>query len=70
MSEHHEHRHLARGSGAGASVDEALFNAIAGLTDPQGHTTRVRLIGLAPTSGLDPALFVGPKGQTPPPPEP
>ena len=37
MSEHHEHRHLARGSGAGASVDEALFNAIAGLTDPQGH---------------------------------
>jgi len=37
MSEHHEHHHLARASGTGANFDEALFNAIAGLTDPQGH---------------------------------
>ncbi len=29
------------------------------LTDSQGRTTTVRLLSLAPTSGLDPALFVG-----------
>jgi len=37
MSEHHEHHHVARASATGASVDEALFNAVAGLTDPKGH---------------------------------
>ncbi len=30
------------------------------LTDGQGRTTRVRLTGLRPTSGLDPALFAAP----------
>jgi outer membrane lipoprotein-sorting protein len=28
------------------------------VTDAQGHTTNIRIAGLAPTSGLDPALFV------------
>lgn len=37
MSEHHDHRHLVRASAAGATVDEAIANAIAGMTDPQGH---------------------------------
>ena len=37
MSEHHEHHHVARASATGATVDEAVFNAIAGLTDPEGH---------------------------------
>lgn len=37
MSEHHEHRHAARASATGATVDEAIFNAIAGMTDPMGH---------------------------------
>lgn len=30
------------------------------LTDGQGQTTRVKLTGLEPVSGLDPALFAGP----------
>lgn len=37
MSEHHRHQHVVAAVGTGASVDEAIFNAIAGLTDPQGH---------------------------------
>jgi hypothetical protein len=37
MSEHHEHHHLARASGTGDTFEAALFNAIAGLTDPKGH---------------------------------
>lgn len=37
MSEHHKHQHLLAAIGAGKSVDEAIFNAVAGLTDPQGH---------------------------------
>ncbi|MEI9891825.1 MAG: hypothetical protein WDN45_16275 [Caulobacteraceae bacterium] len=37
MSEHPEHLHIARASGAGADIDQALSNAIAGLTDPRGH---------------------------------
>ena len=28
------------------------------VTDAQGHTTNIRITGLAPASGLDPALFV------------
>ena len=37
MSEHHEHHHIARASGTGATLDDAIFNAVAGLTDPTGH---------------------------------
>ena len=37
MSEHHEHHHIARASAAGATLEEAIFNAVAGLTDPKGH---------------------------------
>ena len=37
MSEHHKHLHVAVAIGAGATVDEAIFNAVAGLTDPKGH---------------------------------
>ena len=28
------------------------------VTDAQGHATQIRIVGLAPASGLDPALFV------------
>jgi len=40
------------------------------LTDAQGHTTRIRLTAFESTSGLDPALFVGPRnaGEPSPPP--
>jgi flavin-binding protein dodecin len=37
MSEHHMHQHIAMAVGSGESVDQAIFNAVAGLTDPQGH---------------------------------
>lgn len=37
MSEHHQHQHIAAAVGAGKDIDEAIFNAVAGLTDPQGH---------------------------------
>lgn len=37
MSEHHKHQHVMVAVGAGKTVDEAIFNGIAGLTDPQGH---------------------------------
>jgi hypothetical protein len=37
MSEHHKHQHIVAAVGLGANVDEAVFNAVAGLTDPQGH---------------------------------
>jgi hypothetical protein len=38
MSEHHQHQHVMLAIGSGSTVDEAIFNAVAGLTDPQGHT--------------------------------
>jgi hypothetical protein len=37
MSEHHQHQHVAEAVGSGASFDQAIFNAVAGLTDPDGH---------------------------------
>jgi len=37
MAEHHQHQHVVAASGWGANVDEAIFNAVAGITDPQGH---------------------------------
>jgi hypothetical protein len=37
MSEHHQHQHVMVAVGSGATIDEAIFNGVAGLTDPQGH---------------------------------
>lgn len=37
MSEHHDHQHVVMAAGAGETIDQAIFNAIAGMTDPQGH---------------------------------
>jgi hypothetical protein len=37
MSEHHEHQHVVMASGSGKNLDEAIFNAVAGLTDPKEH---------------------------------
>jgi hypothetical protein len=37
MSEHHQHQHVVEAVGSGASLDQAIFNAVAGLTDPEGH---------------------------------
>lgn len=37
MSEHHKHQHMVMVVGAGTNIDEAIFNAVAGMTDPQGH---------------------------------
>lgn len=37
MSKHHTHQHVAAAVGSGESLNEAIFNAVAGLTDPQGH---------------------------------
>ncbi|MGD8341340.1 MAG: hypothetical protein PVH89_11180 [Gammaproteobacteria bacterium] len=38
MSEHHKHQHVMGAVGSGKTLDEAIFNAVAGLTDPQGHS--------------------------------
>ena len=35
--EHHQHQHVAVVVGSGETIDQAIFNAIAGLTDPKGH---------------------------------
>ena len=37
MSEHHQHQHVVAAVGSGENLDQAIFNAVAGLTDPQGH---------------------------------
>ena len=37
MSEHHQHQHVVMAVGRGANIDEAIFNAVAGVSDPQGH---------------------------------
>ena len=39
MSQHHQHQHVAAAAGSGENVDQAIFNAVAGLTDPQGHNS-------------------------------
>lgn len=41
MSEHHQHQHVVMAAGLGPTVDQAIFNAIAGLTDPQGHHAKL-----------------------------
>ncbi len=35
--EHHKHQHVIASVGSGKNLDEAIFNAVAGLTDPKGH---------------------------------
>lgn len=37
MSEHHRHEHVVQVVALGKTVDDAVFNGVAGLTDPQGH---------------------------------
>jgi hypothetical protein len=41
MSEHHRHQHVFATVGAGPTLDQAIFNAVAGLTDPQGHHAKL-----------------------------
>jgi hypothetical protein len=41
MSAHHKHQHVLAAIGSGKNIDEAIFNAVAGLTDPQGHGSNV-----------------------------
>jgi len=37
MSDHRIHQHIVQVVAVGKSVDEAISQAVAGLTDPQGH---------------------------------
>ena len=37
MADHHQHQHIAMAAGSGETLDQAIFNAVAGLTDPKGH---------------------------------
>jgi hypothetical protein len=37
MSEQHKHQHVVAAVGSGETIDQAIFNAVAGLTDPEGH---------------------------------
>jgi hypothetical protein len=37
MSEHHQHQHVAMAARSGETIEQAIFNAVAGLTDPQGY---------------------------------
>jgi hypothetical protein len=37
MSEHHKHQHVVMAVGSGSNLDQAIFNAVAGMTDPKGH---------------------------------
>ena len=39
--EHHKHQHVVMALGSGKNLDEAIFNAVAGMTDPQGHNSRL-----------------------------
>jgi hypothetical protein len=36
--EHHQHQHVVMAVGSGETIDQAIFNAVAGLTDPKGHS--------------------------------
>ena len=45
MSEHHQHQHIVMAVGSGKTFDEAIFNAVAGLTDPQGHHSALTFDG-------------------------
>jgi len=35
--EHHLHQHVVQVTASGKTLDEAIFNGVAGLTDPEGH---------------------------------
>jgi hypothetical protein len=37
MSEHHKHQHVVMAIGSGTNFDQAILNAVAGMTDPKGH---------------------------------
>lgn len=37
----HPHQHSVKVIGSGSNLDQALSHALAGLTDPQGHYTRM-----------------------------
>jgi flavin-binding protein dodecin len=37
MSEHHVHEHVVQVTASGKSLEDAIANGIAGLTDPKGH---------------------------------
>jgi flavin-binding protein dodecin len=37
MSEHHQYQHVAMAVRSGETIEQAIFNAVAGLTDPQGY---------------------------------
>lgn len=37
MSEHHRHEHVVQLVASGKTLDDAIFNGVAGLTDPEGH---------------------------------
>ena len=41
MSDHHVHQHVVQLVASGKSVDEAIANGVAGLTDPQGHHAKL-----------------------------
>jgi hypothetical protein len=37
MSEHHIHEHVVQVTASGKTIEEAISNGVAGLTDPKGH---------------------------------
>lgn len=39
--EHHQHQHVVMAVGSGKDLDQAIFNAVAGMTDPKGHHSRL-----------------------------
>jgi hypothetical protein len=41
MSDHHVHQHVVQVVASGKTVDEAISNGVAGLTDPQGHHAKL-----------------------------
>jgi len=41
MAIHHVHQHILLVTATGKTLDEAIANGIAGLTDPEGHHARL-----------------------------
>ena len=41
MPDHHVHQHVVQVVALGKTVDEAISNGVAGLTDPQGHHAKL-----------------------------
>ena len=37
MADHHIHQHVVQVTASGKTLEEAIFNGVAGLTDPEGH---------------------------------